>query len=368
MTIAASGLAGCAASGGIAVKAEVLQSDRPRLPALSLDEAQVPELVAGNTHFALDLYRVLFDAEQNHFYSPYSISQALAMTFAGARGETERQMAQVLHFSLPQTDLHPAFNALYQALASRGEGEGFSLHNVSAIWGQQGYAFLDPFLDILAENYGAGMRLVDFGQTEQVRHTINQWASDQTRRKIQELLPPHSVGGETSLILTHAVFFRAAWQHPFVEARTEDGPFSLLDGNRVSVPMMSQVAELGYAEESGVQVIELPYIGNELSMVILLPEQGRFESFARSLDAQKVAALLERLERRGVALTLPRFRFDAAFELKQALMTLGMVDAFGVADFAGIDGTRELFIDQVYHNRCCHGQEGWASSGARGQR
>jgi serpin B len=352
LTVGSSALFGCGALGaaGIAAKADVLQSDRPRLPALSLDEARVPELVAGNTQFALDLYRVLFDTEQNLFYSPYSISQALAMTFAGARGETARQMAQALHFSLPQAQLHPAFNALDQALASRAEREDVSLHNVNAIWGQQGYAFLNTFLDTLAENYGAGMRLLDFRKAEQARRAINQWASDQTQRRIQELLPPNSVNAATALVLTHAVYFKAAWQHPFFEAHTKEGSFSLLDGSRVSVPMMSRLAWLGYAEEPGVQVIELPYDGSELSMVILLPEQGGFESFARSLDAQQVTALLERLEWSGVALTLPRFRFNAAFGLKQALMTLGMVEPFGAANFSGMDGTRELFIDQVYHN------------------
>lgn len=352
MAVAASGLTGCGALGaaGIAAKADVLQSDRPRLPALSLNAARVPELVAGNTQFALDLYRVLFDVEQNLFYSPYSISQALAMTFAGARGETERQMAQVLHFSLPQAQLHPAFNALDQALASRAERADVSLHNVNAVWGRQGYAFLKPFLDTLAENYGAGMRLVDFRRAEQARRTINQWVSDQTQRRIQELLPPNSVSAATALVLTHAVYFKAAWQNPFIEAETKDGPFSLLDGSQVSVPMMYRFAALGYAEEPGVKVIELRYHGYELSMVILLPEQGRFESFARSLDGQKVAALLERLERSGVALTLPRFHFDASFGLKQALMTLGMVEPFRAADFSGISGARDLFIDQVYHS------------------
>jgi serpin B len=176
LTVVASGLTGCAASGtaGIAVKAEVLQSDRPRLSALSLDETRVPELVVGNTQFAFDLYRVLFDTGQNLSYSPYGISQALAMTFAAAGGETARQMAKALRFSLSPAQLDAAFNALDQALASRGEREDASLHNVAAVWGQQGYVFLDPFLDALAENYGAGMRLVDFGQAEGVRRILLQ--------------------------------------------------------------------------------------------------------------------------------------------------------------------------------------------------
>jgi serpin B len=271
------------------------------------------------------------------------------MIYAGARGETGQQMAGVMHYTLPRAELHAAFNALDQALSGRGQGENLHLDIVNAIWGQQGHAFLEAFLDTLAEQYGAGLRGVDFGQAEEARQVINRWISDRTERSIQELLPPGAVDGETVLILNNVVTVKAAWQHAFPEAHTSDGPFTLLDGDQVAVPMMSQLAELGYAEGAGVQVFELPYAGDELSMVVLLPEQGSFEQFARSLDMQKVAALLDRLERRGMALTMPKFRFDATLRLKDALVELGMVDAFDQADFSGMDGTQELFVDEMYH-------------------
>ena len=212
--IIASGLAGCAAPGavGSVVEADVVRSDASRLPAPPLDE----ELVAGNTEFALDLYRVLFNQEENLFYSPHSLSVALAMTYTGARGETKQQMAEALHYTLPQAQLHPAFNALDQALTGR---EGGCLHIVNALWGQQDHSFLDAFLDTLAENYGAGLRAVDF-RSDEARRLINQWVSDQTERRIQDLLPPDAVDGETVLVLTNAVYFKAAWMHPIlVEAR-----------------------------------------------------------------------------------------------------------------------------------------------------
>jgi serpin B len=352
MVITALTLTGCAAPSGTAVKADVVRSDKPRLPAPSLGEAQVPELVEGNSAFALDLYRVLFDAQQNVFCSPYSISAALAMTYAGAKGETERQMAQALHFTLPQPQLHAAFNALDQALLSRADEEdqeAFRLHIANTTWGQQGHSWLQAFLDTLALNYGAGLHQVDFSRAEETRVLINEWVLEQTGGKIEELLPPGSVDGETAMVLTNAVYFKAAWKYAFVEEATLEAAFTLLGGGQVTVPMMYRLAEFNFAERSGVKVVELPYKGDEMSMVILLPEEGSFVSFVQSLDAQVLTSLLDGLEQTGVALRMPRFQFSAEFELKDALMKLGMVEPFAEADFSGMDGTRELFIDEVYH-------------------
>jgi len=353
IAVAASGLAGCSASGPVetVVKADEARSDKPRLQAASSDADQIPELVEGNTEFAFDLYRELFNSEENLFYSPYSLSVALAMTYAGASGETEQQMAEALRFELPQAQLHPTFNVLDQALPGPGEDEEtFHLRIVNALWGQQGHSFQESFLDTLAENYGAGLQVVDFQQAEAARQLINQWGSEQTENKIEELLPPGSVDGETALVLTNATYFQAAWLHPFAPGATHDGEFSLLSGERVAAPMMDQIAALGYAERPGVQAVELPYAGEELSMVVLLPQAGTFNTFAQDLDAESVNALLSDLTPTGVKLTLPKFRFDAEFELESALTELGMIDAFGsAANFSGMDGTRELFIDQVYH-------------------
>ncbi len=352
--IALSGLAGCAGSASVerVVKADEGWSDKPRLPAASAAVDSVPSLVAGNSEFALDLYSALFDGNENLFLSPVSLSVGLAMTYAGARGETERQMAEVLHFGLPQAQLHAAFNALDQTLAGRGQDEPDSvrLSTASALWGQEGETLLEPFLDVLAQYYGAGMRLVDFRQAEEARRQINQWGRAQTEDRIEELLPPGALDAAISLVLTNAATFQAAWQNPFAEDATRDAGFTLLDGGQVLVPMMEQVTSLGYAELPGVQAIELPYAGGELSMVVLLPEAGGFEAFARELDAGQLEAVLEALAPTGLRLALPRFRYESGRELRDALTDLGMADAFGdAADFSGIDGTRELFVDQVYH-------------------
>ncbi|MCL0053158.1 serpin family protein [Dehalococcoidales bacterium] len=326
-------------------------------PVASPDVNDVTTLVDGNNAFAFDLYQALREADGNLFYSPYSISLALAMTYAGARGETEQQMADTLHFILPQDRLHPAFSSLDTELARRGEGakgkdgEGFQLNIVNAIWGQKGYQFLPTFLDLLAENYGAGLRILDFvNAPEESRITINNWVSDQTEGRIKDLIPPGLIDAFTRLVLTNAIYFNAAWQYPFNENMTEDGLFYLLDGGEVTVPMMKQAKMFGYAEGDGYQAVELPYDGGELSMVLLLPEAGHFESFEGSLDTQQVSAILERLEHRQVALTMPKFEFESSFSLKETLAGMGMPIAFTAgADFSGMTGNRELFIRDVVH-------------------
>jgi serpin B len=261
-------------------------------------------------------------------------------------------MTEALHL-VPQEQLHPAFNALDRALDSRGKAAvpgAFCLKVANAIWPQQGYAFLDPFLDTLAEHYGAGLYTLDFARSEEARQAINGWVDEETEHRIKELLPPGSLTGDTALVLSNAVYFYAAWRHPFAEEATIDGAFTLLDGKQVTVPTMHQVAQLGYAARPGVRAVELPYAAGELSMVVLVPDEGTFEAFAQGLEAEELQAILSGLTPTQVRLALPKYEFAAGFEAKKALTHLGMVDAFGDrADFSGMDGTTELYIDEVYH-------------------
>ncbi len=339
--------------------AQVLQSEKPRIVAPDVPSEDLESLVQGNTAFALDLYHHLRESgEGNLFYSPYSISLALAMAWAGARGETEQAMARTLHFPLPQDRLHPAFNALDQALAGRGQGAkgkdegGFRLHIANALWGQQGYPFLPEFLDLLAQHYGAGLRVVDFARDpEGTRVLINDWISQQTEGRIRDLIPPGVIDPLTRLVLTNAIYFNAAWAEPFDEKLTAEGTFYLLDGTEVRVPMMRQTTQLGYAEGEGYQAVEIPYDGRELAMVILLPASGRFEAFEASLDAARLEEILRSLNVQPVDLTMPRFRVESSFNLSRALVEMGMRVAFtpDEADFSGMDGTRNLYIGDVLH-------------------
>lgn len=336
--------------------AAVAESSKARVTRPDVPPADAEALVDGNSAFAFSLYRLLKDKQAgNLFYSPYSISQALAMTYAGARGETEQQMAEALHFTLPQERLHPAFNSLDQALAQRGEGargkdgKGFRLHIVNAIWGQAGYDFLSDFLDVLAENYGAGMRLLDFvNATEAARVTINTWISEQTEGRIEDLIPAGALTPLTRLVLTNAIYFNAAWAEPFQEEATEDAPFYLLDGGQMMAPLMRQTTSLGYAEGQGYQAVEIPYDGGELAMVVVLPES--LDDFEAHLDAPAVEGILDALSYRQVALAMPKFEFEAQFSLVEALAAMGMPVAFSeAADFSGMTGNRDLMIGDVIH-------------------
>jgi serpin B len=345
----ASPMVGCAGT----AKGALLQSDKPRLTSDATD-AETAELVAGNSAFAFDLYQRLREEQDgNLFYSPYSISLALAMTYAGARGETEQQMAATMHYTLPQERLHPTFNALDTTLTSCGDDEGedaFQLNIANALWGQEGYKFLSTFLDTLAENYGAGLRTLDFvNETESARQTINNWVSDQTEEKIQDLIPKGMLDPLVRLVLTNAIYFNGKWVLPFEKSNTHDEPFTLLDGSTVSVPMMSQTGNFEYAEGDGYQAVELPYRDSNVAMLFILPEAGRFEEMQGTFSAESITAITEDLTPQQVRLFVPKFTFESEFNLSETLIQMGMPAAFGNADFSGMTGNRELFISDVVH-------------------
>jgi len=355
MVITILALAGCAQP----VAGEIVRSDKERVTSPNVNEVELVTLADGNNAFAFDLYHAVLENKDidNFFYSPYSISLALAMTYSGARGETAQQMSDTLHFLLPDEKLHQAFNKLDMELASRGEGaagkdgEEFRLNIVNAIWGKQDYPFLTGFLDNLAENYGAGLRTLGFASDpEGSRQTINQWVSKETEERIKDLLQKGDITPSTVLVLTNAIYFNAAWLYPFDEDSTREGNFHLLDNNSITVPMMRQTESFGYTEGENYQAVELMYDGSELSMIILLPRAGEFESFEAELDAQHAMNILNDLSYAPVALTMPKFKYESKIYLKEILSKMGMPVAFtGGADFSGIAGQRDLWIDNVIH-------------------
>ena len=355
LTLVAS-VVGCSAP---SASADVVRSDEPRedQPAATSDD--IRSLVDGNNAFAFDLYHQAIDGSENLFFSPFSISIALGMTYAGARGDTERQMADVMQFTLPQDSLHPAFNYIDQELNARGEGaqgkdgKGFRLNVVNAIWGQKDYSFLPGYLDTLALNYGAGLRVLDFqNAAEASRLTINGWVEEQTEERIKDLIPEGGINSLTRLVLTNAVYFNAAWASQFEEGMTSPGEFHLLDGKEAQVQMMRQTDGFRYAEMPDLKAVELPYDGFELSMVLLVPDDGRFEEFEQSLDSAMVDDAIDALQSTQVSLTMPKFSFEAEYRLKDTLAAMGMPDAFDPhrADFSAMeDPQEELFIDDVFH-------------------
>ena len=335
----------------------VATSHKQRVQSPDVPDGDLAAAVTGNTAFAVDLHRQIRAQPGNLFYAPFSISQALAMTWAGARGETAKQMARALHFTLGQDKLHPAFDALDLALMSRGrnaagkDGGAFRLNVVNALWGQMSYHFEAAFLDTLALDYGAGMHVVDFQKApEDARATINRWVAQKTENRIEDLLPQGSVGPLTRLVLTNAVYFNAAWAQPFDKANTRDQAFTKRDGSTIQVPTMSGYQQAAYGQGPGWAALELPYAGRELSMVLLLPDAGRFGDFEASLTGEKIGDITKTLRMHGVTVTLPRFHIESQLSLADQLSKLGMPIAFtDAADFSGMNGAGGLQISAVVH-------------------
>ena len=320
--------------------------------AVVVDEEGAKLVAEPNNAFAVDLYAKLKDAEGNLFFSPLSISTALAMTYAGARGDTAAQMAQVLHFGLPQDRLHSAQGALMAKLQAQKKDRGYQLSIANALWGQKGRQFLPEFLDLTKRHYGAGLREVNFAQTERARKTINKWVEKQTHDKIKDLIKEGVLDPETVLVLTNAIYFRGDWAYQFEEDRTSDAPFTLLAGDKVKVPMMRQTEDFKYMEGDDFKALELPYKNNELSMIIFLPNKpDGLPGFEKALTAERVATSIAKMGKEEVRVKLPKFKLTSEFLLVDTLKSMGMTDAFALppADFSGMTGKKDLFIAKVIH-------------------
>jgi serpin B len=342
----------------VPVQAREAHSDLPRDLAPEVADADLADLVKGNNDFAFALFPQLSAGDENVFYSPYSISLALAMTYAGANGSTADGMAQALHFLLPEGRLHPAFNRLALELESRSKAEGldpkqaFQLSVANSIWAQMGAHFEQEFLDTLALNYAAGMRLVDYtNDAEAARREINDWVSESTHQKIKNIIPQGALDALTRLVLANAVYFKAAWVHPFEADATQPEPFYLLDGITVDAPMMHEQASLRTMTGAGYRAVELPYAGWQLSMLVLLPDEGAFDSVEARLSSGVVDEALGALQPGQVILSLPKFKYEWSLSMTDGLKALGMRDAFDpqAADFSGMDGRRDLYITDILH-------------------
>jgi serpin B len=306
--------------------------------------------VQGNTKFALDLYQKLRTTEGNLFFSPYSISTALAMTYAGARGDNEIQIAQALHFLLGQKQLHPAFALLETKLGEVGKKGHVQLRVANTLWPQKGYAFREEFLALTKQYYGVLISAVDYGNAEAARHTINAWVEEKTESKIKDLIPPNILNALTCLVLVNAIYFKGNWASQFDPRLSHKAPFWVTPDEQVHVMLMTQKHEFRYGEGHGLQILELPYAGDDLSMLVLLPREidglGKLEE---SLTVENLDRWTRHLEEREVVVFLPRFEITFPFRLDDTLKSMGMVDAFtGKADFSGMDKER-LFISAVLH-------------------
>lgn len=336
---------------------ETQRSDLERNLSPDVNASDMAELVRGNHRFAADIYHALENQGENLLLSPFSMRMAFAMAFAGARGQTEAEIAEVLHFTLGQAGLHEAYNALDLELGRRNhpgteDEDPVELYIANAFWGQIGYPFLKDYLDLLALNYGSGVESLDFrSDSEACRRIINAWVAKKTRDRILDLLPPGSIDGATVAVLTNTLYLKAPWALPFEEDLTTDGRFDLIDGTQVTVPMMRRAERFAYAEGDGYRALEMNYRTEEVSMVFILPDPGRFAEFESALDADRLFEIVEGLKPAAVEVRVPRFSFKSpSIALKDALYALGMVVPFtGSADFSRMVEGGGIYIDDAYH-------------------
>lgn len=344
-------------------------TDHDRTPNVGADlDALTDEIVDGQATFALDLYRSVVNAEgENLAVSPYSVLAALGMTYAGARGETKREMEEAMRAGATDADFHEAMAALEAELDGRDRtSEGRSVDEddgneeelavqlsiANALWGRAGLGFLESYLDTVEQSYGAELSELDFaGDPEGAIETINDWVAERTEGMIEALLPPGAVGANTVLVLTNALYFYANWATPFDDADTEPRPFTSLAGDSREVATMHHPREtFPYAEVDGDQLLELPYEGDELGMVLVLPEQGTFQNFEQQLTTGRLWTLLGELESTPVDAAIPRFETGANVSLSEHLQSMGMETAFGSeADFSGMVEGGGIWIDEVAH-------------------
>jgi serpin B len=337
----------------------------------NVTKTEVAAVVKGNNEFAFDLYGQLRTCNGNLFFSPSSVSTALAMTWAGARGDTADEMARALHFTLPPDRLHLANSELLKEFNGAGRKRGYQLSVANALWGQKGEGFKNDYLKLTKDNYGGGLKEVNFlHDTEAARKEINAWVERQTQDRIKELFRPGVLDATARLVLTNAVYFKGDWNSRFNKDQTRDESFLLGNGDKAKTPLMQQTAKFRYHDAGSLQVLEMPYAGKELSMVVLLPRKiDGLAELEKSLTADKLAGWLSKAREEEVVVSLPKFKATSEFSLKDALTALGVKKAFTpMANFSGINGKEDLYVSAVVHKAFVdvneEGTEAAAATGA----
>jgi serpin B len=337
------------------------------------DKTAESQVVEGNSKFALELYGKLKDKEGNLFVSPYSISTALAMTYTGAKGETEKQMADALCFPpIKGEQFNKAFGKIIKRLNVSGQKGGYELVVANALWGQKNFKFLPEYISLVKTSYGGNLEQVDFKtQTEEARKAINTWVENKTKDKIKELIKQGVLDSDTRLVLTNAIYFKGKWASQFKPDQTHQAPFTLSDGKKNDVPMMGQEADFGYADINDIQLLEMPYVNKDLSMVVLLPKKAdRIKNLEQQLTCDALAGWLAKMHKQEVRVFIPRFKMTSEFELAKVLGAMGMQDAFSdKADFSGMTGNKDLLISAVVHKAYVEvNEEGTEAAAATGVR
>ncbi|TWT84920.1 Serpin (serine protease inhibitor) [Planctomycetes bacterium CA13] len=315
--------------------------------------ADLSEIVDGSNQFALDLYQQLRTKEGNLFFSPSSISTALAMTYAGAAGETEAEIASTLRIQMPNERLHEGMKTLQDFWKLPAPSKGIKLNLANRLWGQESFEFLPEFLGVTRDQYDAELSQLDFAQSENARQTINAWVEDQTENKITGLIPAGAITLHTKLVLTNAVYFYGTWRDPFKERLTKEEDFHLAATDTIKAPMMRRTDEYRYGDIDDIQILELPYGDGSLSMVVLLPKAvDGLADLETNLSFPNLKRWMASVRHEDeVRVFMPKFNTSSEFEMSRTLETMGMKSAFdaNTADFSGMTGDKDLFISAVIH-------------------
>jgi serpin B len=318
----------------------------------------VSSVVNANNQFAFELYSKYKSKDGNIFFSPYNISTALAMTYEGGRGKTADEIQSVFHFPKDDSLRRESFLKINNLINKKDKK--YTLHTANALWAQKEYTFLEGYFNLIKNYYDGKATNLDFvNQTEKSRLTINSWVEEQTNDRIKDLIPQGTLGPLTRLVLTNAVYFKGFWLKQFDKKDTRDEDFRVGPGNTIKTPMMylsGKEAEFNYGETEKLQILELPYKGQDLSMLIFLPKDDDLEAVEESLSAEKLSEWNRFLRREEVKVYLPKFKFEKEYFMKNTLKEMGMPTAFtlgidfgGEADFSGMTGKKDLNIDEVIH-------------------
>ncbi len=316
--------------------------------------ATIKDISEANNEFALSLYKKLGDDEKNLVFSPYSITSALAVTYAGAKGNTAREMAEVLWFPEDQAAFHPGYKAFTDSIQLTGDEKGTELRIANALWAQDDYKLRQDFLDLAESCYKAKAENVNFKipeELEKTRQKINRWVEEMTNNKIQNLLPPGVLKEVTRLVITNAIWFNGNWVKPFDKNNTASSIFNINSSKSVPTDFMHQKSNAGYYEDDEVQALELLYKGEKKSMIIVLPKETEgWRLVGRILTLDRLSLISQGMEVKEVEMAIPKFTYDSQFNLKETLVLLGMKEAFSnYADFSGMTEANDLKIDEVIH-------------------
>jgi serpin B len=305
-------------------------------------------VIDANNQFGTELYSVYKSKEGNLFFSPYSISSALTMTYEGARGQTAEEMQNVLHLPGNIDKVRSGFATIYSGL-NRAD-KPYSLNTANALWAQKDYPFDSGYLSTIANYYGGNATNLDFRKdAEGARRIINSWVEDKTNGKIKDIISQGQLDATTRMVLTNTIYFKANWTQQFDSDLTRDQPFTTDSGN-VTVKMMHQTEYFNYSETSNFQMLEMPYKGNDLSMIIILPKYS-LSSMENSLSTDNLASWKASMKEQEVVVSISKFKFETKYLMASDLAAMGMPTAFSWpgADFTGMSPTGELYIGQVIH-------------------